>query len=55
MRWMTLRVLLCIMVLAATVTASLYALGVGHREPPQRYMNVGGVNNPCTCTQRLER
>ena len=55
MRWMTLRVLLYTMVLAATVTASLYALGVGRGEPPQRYMNVGGVNNPCTCTQRIER
>jgi hypothetical protein len=55
MRWFSLRVLLALAVVAATVTASLYALGVGRREPPQRYMNVGGVNNPCTCTQRIER
>lgn len=55
MRWMSFRVLLAVAFLAAAVTASLYAVGVGRRQPPQRYMNVGGVNNPCTCTQRLER
>jgi hypothetical protein len=55
MRWMSFRVLLGVVLVTAAVTASLYAVGVGHREPPQRYMNVGGVNNPCTCTQRLER
>jgi hypothetical protein len=55
MRWFSFRVLLGVMVLAGAVSASLYAFGVGRREPPQRYMNVGGTNNPCTCTQRLER
>lgn len=55
MRCLSFRTLLCVAVVAAAATASLFAVGVGRREPPQRYMNVGGVNNPCTCTQRLER
>lgn len=55
MRWLSYRMLLCAVVLAAAVTASLYAVSVGRRESPQRMMNVGGVNNPCTCTQRIER
>ncbi len=55
MRWTYSRVILCVVVLAAAVTASLYTVGVGRREPPQRFMNVGGSKNPCTCTQRLER
>jgi hypothetical protein len=55
MRWLSFRMLLGVVVFAAAVTASLYAVGVGRREPPQRFMNVGGVSNPCTCTQRIER
>ena len=55
MRWLSFRMLLGVVVLGAAVSASLYAFGVGRREPSQRFMNVGGVNNPCTCTQRLER
>jgi hypothetical protein len=55
MRWLSLRMLLGVVFLAAVVTASVYALGIRRHGAPQRYMNVGGVNNPCTCTQRLER
>lgn len=55
MRRLSFRMLLCVVVFAAAVSASLYAVGVSRRQPPQRMMNVGGVNNPCTCTQRLER
>lgn len=55
MRWLSFRMLLGVVVVAAAVSASLYAFGVGRHQPPQRYMNVGGVNNPCTCTQRIER
>jgi hypothetical protein len=55
MRWISWRGLVYVVFLAVAVTASVYAASVVRREPPQRYMNVGGVTNPCTCTQRLER
>ncbi len=55
MRWISWRRVVCVVGLAAAVTASVYAAGTVRSEPPQRYMNVGGVTNPCTCTQRLER
>jgi hypothetical protein len=55
MRWLSWRVVGYVVFLAVAVTASVCAAGLGRREPPQRYMNVGGVSNPCTCTQRLER
>jgi hypothetical protein len=54
MRWFSWRAVMYVALLAA-VTASVYAAGVGRREPAQRLMNVGGASNPCTCTQRLER
>jgi hypothetical protein len=55
MRWISWRVVMYVGFLAAAVTASVYAAGIGRRPPPPRYMNVGGATNPCTCTQRLER
>jgi hypothetical protein len=55
MRWQSWRVVGYIVFVAVAVTASVYASGLGRREAPQRYMNVGGVSNPCTCTPRLER
>lgn len=55
MRWLSFRVMGFVVLLTVAVTASVYAVTAARREPQQRFMNVGGVSNPCTCTQRLER